>query len=124
MPSAATTRPAPPKRALQAGERALAEDPTDARALSIAAAGLFGAGRAEEAREWLMRSCALEPDEPYIPYNAACGFVRLGEHERALDFLERIDIAAMANCGWMKHDVDLYPLREHPRFRALLARAR
>ncbi len=112
------------RRALAVAERAVARDPTDARALVLSAAGLIHAGRPDEARAWVERACSLEPDEPHCRYNAACAYVVLGEHERALDMLESIDLAAMANRDWMEHDFELDPLRHHPRFRAIMARAR
>jgi adenylate cyclase len=112
------------RRALAAAERALAADPTDARALVLSAAALIHLGRADEARSWVERACALEPDEPHCRYNAACAYVLLGEHERALDVLEALDVGTMANGSWMQHDVELDPLREHPRFKALMAATR
>jgi adenylate cyclase len=112
------------RRALAAAERALAADPTDARALVLSAAALIHLGRADEARRWVERACALEPDEPHCRYNAACAYVLLGEHERALDMLEALELGSKANGSWMQHDVELDPLREHPRFKALMAATR
>lgn len=109
---------------LEAAERALEQDPTDARALSIGACAWLNLGRPEKMREWLERSSALEPDEPYVLYNLACGYSRLGERDRALDLLEQVDVGRMANRSWIDHDSDLDPLRDHPRFKALYARAR
>ena len=109
------------RRALAAAERALALDPTDARALVLSAAALIHLGRTDDARRWVERACSLEPDEPHCRYNAACAYVLLGEHERALDALEALDLANKANGSWMQHDVELDPLREHPRFKALMA---
>jgi adenylate cyclase len=109
------------RRALAAAERALARDPTDARAMVLSASALIHAGRPAEARAWVERACALEPDEPHCRYNAACAYVLLGEHERALDMLEALDLKNMANRSWMQHDVEFDPLREHPRFKAIMA---
>jgi len=112
------------RRLIAAAERAVQADPTDARALSVASCAFLGVGRPEKMREWLERSCALEPDEPYVLYNLACGYARLGEVDKSLDLLERIDLGRMANRSWMDHDSDLDSVREHPRFQALRARAR
>jgi adenylate cyclase len=112
------------RRALEIAERALARDPTDARALVLSAAALIHTGRADEARAWVERACALEPDEPHCRYNAACAFVVLGEHDRALDMLEALDLGTMANRAWMEHDVEFDPLRDHPRFKAIMATTR
>ena len=112
------------RRALAAAERAAALDPTDARALTLGAEGLIHAGRVAEARTWIERACTLEPEESTIHYNAACVCVVLGEHERALQLLETIDLGAMSARGWLEHDSGLNPLRHHPRFKAIMARAR
>ena len=98
--------------------------PTDTRALVLSISSLIDAGRVEEARAWIARAVALDPDEPNTHYNIACAYIRLGELENALDSLERIDFAAMANRAWMERDEELDPLRDHPRFRAMMARAR
>lgn len=111
-------------RALAAAEHAVALDPTDARALTMGAEGLIHAGQVAEARTWIERACSLEPEEPLIHYNAACVWVVLGEHERALQLLEAINLDAMSLRGWLEHDSGLNPLRQHPRFEAVMARAR
>ena len=111
-------------RTLARAERALARDPTDARALVLSAASLIHSGRPDQARAWVERACALEPDEPHCSYNAACAYILLGEHERALDMLEALDLGAMANRAWMEHDVEFDSLREHPRFKAIMATTR
>ncbi|HEY8519680.1 MAG TPA: tetratricopeptide repeat protein [Gammaproteobacteria bacterium] len=109
-------------RQLAAAERALAADPTDARALSLGAGSLAVVGRVAEAREWARRACELEPDESYPHYNAACLLAQLGELEEALDLLEGgPDGGRFCRPSWLAHDEDLAPLRGHPRFQALLA---
>jgi adenylate cyclase len=112
------------RRALIAAERALAQDSTDVRALVLSAAGLIHAGRADEARAWLERARQLEPEEPHWGYNAACAYTVLGEYDTALDLLEQLDLDAMANRAWMEHDFEFDPLRDHPRFKAIMARTR
>ncbi|HMB74720.1 MAG TPA: tetratricopeptide repeat protein, partial [Gammaproteobacteria bacterium] len=88
-------------RVVIAAEHAIRDDPTDARALSLTACSLKGVGRDADAREWLNRAIALEPDEPHVLYNCACGFLHLGETETALALLERIDFSVMTNKRWM-----------------------
>jgi adenylate cyclase len=112
------------RRALASVDRALARDPTDARALVLSAAALIHFGNGDEARRRVERARSLEPDEPHCTYNAACAYVLLGEHERALDLLEKLDVGTKANGSWMQHDVELDPLREHPRFKAIMANTR
>jgi adenylate cyclase len=109
-------------RQVAAAERALASDPTDARALSLSTGSLLVLGRVAEAREWSKRACELEPDEHYPHYNAACLHALLGETEQALAMLEGgPDGGRFCRPSWLEHDEDLASLRDHPRFKALIA---
>lgn len=110
-------------RSAAAADRAVALNPDDVRALSLGCGPLILLGRHEQARDWLQRACTLEPDEPDVQYNAACAYAALGEHERALDMLEALAGHAGANRSWMENDAWLDPIRNHVRFRALLAHA-
>jgi adenylate cyclase len=108
-------------RQLAAAERALAADPSDARALSLSAGSLIVAGRPDEARAWSRRACELEPDEHYVHYNAACAFAMLGETDEAMRALERgTEGNQLCRPAWVEHDEDLASLRDHPRFQELL----
>jgi hypothetical protein len=49
-------------------------------------------------------------------------YLRLGEHERALDWLERAYDGRDPNLPTISHRPLFDPLRNHPRFRALLRR--
>jgi tetratricopeptide (TPR) repeat protein len=112
-------------RQAAAAERALHADPTDARALSMSAGSLIVLGRVDEARAWTRRSCELEPDEPYVHYNAACVLAQLGEADEALVALENgTQEGRLCRPSWVEHDEDLAVLRGHPRFEALLAKMR
>jgi len=112
-------------RQVAAAERALHADPTDARALSMSAGSLIVLGRVDEARAWTRRSCELEPDEPYVHYNAACALAQLGAVDEALVALENgTEDGRLCRPGWVEHDEDLAVLRGNPRFEALLARMR
>ena len=95
----------------------------DVRAWSLGACLLAYLGRVTEAREWVRRSCELEPEEPYVWYNAACAYIQLNDVEQAFIHLERVDVGTLANCTWMANDAALNPVREHPRFKALMQRA-
>ena len=61
----------------------------------------------------------LSPDDPLMLYNVACLFAQLREIERAIAALDRSITAGYWDIGWMAHDPDLDPLRDHPRFREL-----
>lgn len=112
-------------RQVAAAQRALRADPTDARALSLSAGSLIVLGRIDEARAWTRRSCELEPEEPYVYYNAACALAQLGQIEEALTALESgTEYGRLCRPSWVEHDEDLASLRGHPRFEALLAKMR
>ena len=66
----------------------------------------------------------MEPDNPAVLYNVACVFVQLGNFDEALDLLERNVAQGWGEKQWIEHDPDSYPLRENPRFRAILDRIR
>ena len=112
-------------RQVAAAERALHTDPTDARALSLSTGSLVVLGRVDEARVWTRRAIELEPDEPYVHYNAACALAQLGEIDEAIVALENgTEDGRLCRPAWVEHDEDLAALRGNPRFEALLAKMR
>jgi hypothetical protein len=52
----------------------------------------------------------------------ADAWLRLGDQDRALDWLERAAEARMHRALFLAVDADYAPLRSHPRFAGLLAR--
>jgi adenylate cyclase len=112
------------ERGVKVAERALALHPDDVRALSVCSAGaLQELGRADDARRWTERAYALEPDEPFVNYNAAACYLLLGDHERAIHHLNLVGVETWANPKWLEQDSAFDALRTHPRFRELIARA-
>ena len=77
-------------------------------------------GEREKGVRWAERALELEPDEPMVLYNAACIFSLAGELERALDCVEKAVAGGLGYVDWLRHDSNLDPLREQPRFQALL----
>ncbi len=76
-------------------------------------------GEPERAREWASRALSTEPDDHNTVYNVACVYSLLGELDQAMDLLERSSMNKVtAWKDWVKHDTDLDPLRDHPRFQA------
>ena len=81
-------------------------------------------GRGERARELAKRAMLLDPDNLTMLYNFGCSFARLRDFEMAIDVLGPVlekDTAETVN--WAKVDPDLDAIREHPRFKAMLAKA-
>jgi TolB-like protein/Flp pilus assembly protein TadD len=110
------------RRSWQALERHLAIDPDDSYANDHAAGVLMLLGRRDEANRLLDRALALRPDDYRTLYTAACTASLGGEYERALDFLDRAVATGRGHREWILNDNDLAPLRDHPRFKQVLAR--
>ena len=109
--------------ALARCERELARQPGRAVAAFRGAGVLAKLGEREQALAWAERALAIEPDDPLTLYNVACCYAILGLVEEAINLLERAMPGASAHrIAWMRQDHDLEPLREHPRFHALLRR--
>ena len=106
-------------------ERELERHPESGRASYAAAAALASLGERERALRLAARALALEPNDHPVQYNVACTYSRLGEHDLALEVLERtMPGASPHRWAWMAQDADFNPLREQPRFLALLRRYR
>jgi tetratricopeptide (TPR) repeat protein len=111
-----------PERALEFFERAHALHQDDFSRLLLACYRARS-GQSAEAR-------ALLADVPVAPpfyYNLACTHALLGEHQRALELLERDLRENHASEGslrrqreWAREDPDLASLRDDPRFRFLV----
>jgi adenylate cyclase len=110
------------RRGVERAEHNLTLHPDNARAAAAAAAALVTLGEKDRAREWLSRALAIDPHDVNNQYNAACIYTKLGDIERALDVLERVlpHAGYELKHGWIKHDSDLDPLRDHPRYQKIL----
>jgi adenylate cyclase len=113
------------RRALDRTERIVALEPDNGSAMSYAVGALAALGEAERAKEWAERALLLDPDNLNLRYNFACTLVlELHEFEAAINLLEpafeKLRIEAV---NWAKTDPDLDLIRDHPRFKAMLAAA-
>jgi TolB-like protein/Flp pilus assembly protein TadD len=107
-------------RGLQAAEARLKLFPDDARALYMGANGLVALGRLEQGLEWAGQALTMDPGEPMVLYNVACIQSLAGRVEDAVDCLERAVATGLTQKSWLDHDSNLDPLRQHPRFQALM----
>jgi tetratricopeptide (TPR) repeat protein len=98
-------------------KKILQDYPDNQRAYYLGAMGLFTLEKHDQAKEWTEHALELNPDDPATRYNAACMFVKYGDTERALDCLEN----SVVSRSWFENDPDLAPLRDLPRFQAILA---
>jgi adenylate cyclase len=83
-------------------------------------------GEMEVAQEWIAKAVELDPDDALVLYNVACVYTQLVENDKALDCLERSLTAASSseNLNWIENDPDLDPLRDDPRYKAMIEAAR
>jgi adenylate cyclase len=102
-------------------ERYLDMHPEDSRALMTAAALYATVDDPTRASEFASRAMAVDPDDPRMLYNAACMLSCSDKIPEALDALERSVANGWGDKSWLEHDSDLDPLREEPRYKALVA---
>ena len=101
-------------------ERAVAVAPDNTQWLAQLGQAYALAGRAERARD-VLRQLEHRARTSYIsPYLLAFVHTGLGEHERALDLLERALAERTGAVYGIKGSFLFAPLRGHPRFQALL----
>ena len=113
------------RRALERCEKIVAVEPDNGSAMGFAVGALAALGEAERAKEWAERALLLDPDNVNLRYNFACSLITdLHDFEAALDVLgPRFETMGIEVLNWVKTDPDLDPIRDHPRFKAMLASA-
>jgi len=109
------------KQALQVLERHVELNPEDSRALNLGGVVLARGGRGEQARDWVKRALAIDPEDSWMLYNTACFYAVQGERDEAIKCLEQALELGFGHREWIEHDSDLDSLRDHPRFQGLLA---
>jgi len=108
-------------------EKMLAQDPNNATAMGSGALCLGHLGESERAKEWINRALLIDPDNMNARYNFACSLTSLFKEpdiDAALELLGPVFETLAA--GFLDHtkvDPDLDPLRENPRFKAMVAAA-
>jgi serine/threonine protein kinase/tetratricopeptide (TPR) repeat protein len=108
------------RKGIQIIEGRLRAEPGDVRALYLGANGLVALGEIEKGLEWAHLAQVIDPGEPMVLYNVGCIYSMAGKLTEALDCLERAARAGLSQKEWYEHDTNLDPLREMPRFKALL----
>ncbi len=90
--------------------------------LSRRASDLIDQHKFVEAETTLRQSLAIITDNPTRLYNLACVLVAQGKIGPAMDALEHATDAGFTDFTYLEHDATLDPLRDLPRFAALLDR--
>ncbi len=106
-------------------EKTLAQDPNNGTAMAYGAISLATLGEAERAKDWISRALLIDPDNMNARYNFACSLTTyLKQSDAALELLGPVfETMAIAWLNHAKADPDLDPLRQDPRFKAMVAAA-
>ncbi len=113
------------RHTLERVERIIAAEPDHTTAMTHGVSALVALGEKERALDWIERALLLAPrDDLSLRYNLACTMAALGDAERALDLLEVVVARCQSEAlPWIKIDTTLDNVREHPRFKAMIAAA-
>jgi non-specific serine/threonine protein kinase len=109
-------------RRVEASERRLLLNPDDQASRLGGAISLLALGEETRAFEWASRVLESGTDDALILYNTACFYSRAGRTDEAIASLERAYEEGDREADWWRQDSDLDPVREDPRFQALLAK--
>ena len=110
------------EKGISALQQALALSPESTLFLGQLGQAYARAGRLDEARDVLRRLDAMSKERYVSPYHIAYVYVGLGEYDRAMDWLDRAYEERAGAMFGIKGSFLFAPLREQPRFRALLRR--
>ena len=113
------------RRALTRIEKVISVQPDHSRAIGFGVGLLATLGEKERAREWVLRGQLLDPRNVIMLYNFSCAMVQLRDLETAFellrDFTSRMDAGLMRR---LESDSDFDPIRDDPRFSAMLKEAK
>jgi TolB-like protein/Tfp pilus assembly protein PilF len=95
-------------------------NPDDARAWYLSGGALMRLGKVDEALERTRRAYAIDPEDAGVLYNVACNYALAGKPDEAMDYLDKAIRNGFGQRSWLENDSALDPLRDDPRFQALL----
>jgi adenylate cyclase len=108
-------------------EKTLSQDPSNGTAMAYGALALATLGESERAKDWMNRTLLIDPDNMNARYNFACclaSFSTEPDIDAALKMLGPVfETLAAGFLNHAKADPDLDPLRDDPRFIAMVAAA-
>ena len=109
-----------PDQGLIALQKAVSLSPESTLYLAQLGQAFALVGRTDQARE-VLRQLEERSSQRYVsPYHMAYVYTGLGEHDRAMDWLERAYEERAGGVFGIKGSFLFIPLRGHPRFKALL----
>ncbi len=112
------------RRCLERVEKIIVAEPDHGLALGWGVSALVALHEVDRAKEWTARARLLDPDNTNLNFNLACNMVTLREFDTALELLAPIITRAQRqNLNWFEADTSLDPIRDDPRYQALVAQA-
>jgi len=110
---------------LARAEKVLARDQNNGSAMGHGSDALAVLGQGERAKDWMARALLIDPENLTMRYNFVCALANhLNDKEAALEMLgPALEKMGTGLINHAKIDPDLDPLREHPRFKEMLAAA-
>jgi adenylate cyclase len=106
-------------------EKIVATEPGNSRAIGIGVCMLADLQEKERAKEWAIRARLVDPDSVNLHYNLACAMSSIGDVDTTLESLGGIaNRLSPGMISWMEADTDFDPIREEPRFIALMDAAK
>lgn len=107
---------------LKRAEEQLRLHPESSRPAQLGACVLARLGERDRAIAWVERALSIDPEDANCQYNAACVWAVLDEADRAFDQLKLWSEQTGADSRrWLGHDPDFDRLRDHPRYKELIA---
>ena len=106
----------------------LAQDPNNGNGHGLRRHCSVHAGRGERAKEWINRALLIDPDNMNARYNFACSLTTYLQRTRISTAhwncsVRYLKLWPLASLNHAKADPDLDPLRDNPRFKAMIAAA-
>jgi adenylate cyclase len=110
---------------LARAEAILAQDRSNGTAMGYGANALAVLGEADRCRDWIRRALLIDPDNQLMRVNFACALsAHLKDIDGALGLLDPyLAQVTRSELEWAKTDPDMDPLRDDPRFQAMIAAA-
>lgn len=94
----------------------LEDYPENPRPYYLGSTAFLILNKPDEAQKWAEAALSMAPDDITTRYNVACFYSAAGKIEASLDLLE----TSILSRSWIETDPELEPLREHPRYKALI----
>jgi TolB-like protein/Flp pilus assembly protein TadD len=108
------------RRSLEVIEKHIELNPDDSRAIFLGATALIDLDQTERALSWVKKAQTIDPDDALLLYGVACFYARMDDADEAIRYFEKAIAAGITHRDWVEHDSDLDPIRDDPRFKALL----